>query len=330
MMITKVNEKAMAMAGRAGTFLNMDFLRKYLCLFVLTGITIIFSIITDRFFSWFNFSIIMEQGAVLMIAAMGETLIVLLGCIDLSGGSLIGLGGVLSARYSEMGVVPAFFVAAMAGMGCGAVSGVIFVKGKIPSFVATLGMMTVARGLVFLYTNGQPIPTEGEAMMQLGIGRTFGFPNITILALVIFLVIYILCYYTVFGRWIRGIGGAEGVVTVSAVPIDKVKFLAFIIFGLLAAIAGFAQASRAGSADPLTGVGQELDIIAAVVIGGTTLTGGIGNPAGTVVGAYIMATLENGLNLLGIHAYLQMLIKGVVLALAVLISIDRKRIGIMK
>jgi ribose/xylose/arabinose/galactoside ABC-type transport system permease subunit len=167
-------------------------------------------------------------------------------------------------------------------------------------------------------------------MMALGIGRTLGFPNIMILAIVIFVFAYILCEFTVFGRQIRGIGGAEATVRLSAVPIDRVKFLVFVISGLLASIAGATQASRVGAGVPTTGFAQELDVIAAVVIGGTALTGGVGNPAGTVVGAYIMTVLANGLNLLGIGSYPQMVIKGIVLALAVLVSVDRKRIGIIK
>jgi len=326
--ISKVNEKALV--GRVKAYLNIEFLRKYFCLFTLAGMFIFFSIVSERFFSWYNFSLVLEQGAVLMIAAMGETLIILAGSIDLSVGSLIGLGAVLSAGYSESWGILAFFIAAIAGMGCGAVNGVIYAKGKIPSFVTTLGMLTVTRGFVYLYTYGQPIPTQSEIMMNLGIGRTFGFPNIMILGLALFFITYALCDFTVFGRWIRGIGGAEGVIRLSAVPVHKVKFLMFVVAGLFAAIAGATQASRVGCGVPTTGFAQELDVIAAVVIGGTALTGGVGGPAGTVVGAYIMTMLGNGLNLLGIGAYPQMVIKGTVLAIAVLVSVDRKRIGIMK
>lgn len=309
---------------------SQEWFRKYLCVFILLGMVLLFSILARRFFTWFNISTILEQGAVLTIAAMGETLIILAGSIDLSVGSLIGLGAVLSAGFSSSLGILSFAVAALAGIGCGAFTGLIYAKGKIPSFMATLGMLTVARGLVYVYTKGQPIPANSNAMMVVGIGRTFGIPNIVLFALAVFLLVTYLTDYTAFGRWVRGIGGAERVVGLSAVPIGWVKFFLFVLSGFLAATAGAVQASRVGSGVPTTGSGQELDVIAAVVLGGTALTGGIGHPAGTVVGAYIMTTLANGLNLLGIDAYTQMVIKGIVLAVAVLLSVDRKRIGTMK
>jgi ribose/xylose/arabinose/galactoside ABC-type transport system permease subunit len=309
---------------------TQEWFRKYLCVFILLGMFLLFSILARRFFTWFNISTILEQGAVLTIAAMGETLIILAGSIDLSVGSLIGLGAVLSAGFSGNLGILSFGVAALAGIGCGAFTGLIYAKGKIPSFMATLGMLTVARGLVYVYTKGQPIPANSHAMMVVGIGRTVGIPNIVLFALAVFLLVSYLTDYTAFGRWVRGIGGAERVVGLSAVPIGWVKFFLFVLSGFLAATAGAVQASRVGSGVPTTGYGQELDVIAAVVLGGTALTGGIGHPAGTVVGAYIMTTLANGLNMLGIGAYAQMVIKGIVLAVAVLLSVDRKRIGTMK
>jgi ribose/xylose/arabinose/galactoside ABC-type transport system permease subunit len=305
-------------------------LRKYFCVIVLVAIMLFFSIVTDHFFTWSNISIMLAQGAVLTIVAMGETLIILAGSIDLSVGSLIGLGAVLAAGFSPSMGIWSFLVAAAAGMACGACTGLIYAKGKIPSFIASLGMLTVARGIVYLYTKGHPILAKSDAITTLGIGRTLGLPNIVLFALVVVLVITYLTNFTTFGRWVRGIGGAERVVGLSAVPIDRIKFLLFVLSGLLAALAGAVQAARVGSGVPTTGSGQELDVIAAVVIGGTALTGGIGHPLGSVLGAYIMTVLATGLDLLGISAYPQMVIKGIVLAAAVLVSVDRKRIGIMK
>jgi ribose transport system permease protein len=307
-----------------------ELFRKYLCVLVLAAIMLFFSIIAEHFFTWSNISIILQQGAVLTIAAMGQTLVILAGSIDLSAGSLIGLGAVLSAGFSTTLGIGSFAVAALAGIGCGAFTGLIYTKGKIPSFMASLGMLTVARGIVYLYTKGQPIPAESEAMMVLGIGSTLGVPNIVIFAAVLFLAASYVTDYTAFGSWVRGIGCAERVVGLSAVPINMVKFFLFVVSGFLAATAGAVQASRVGSGVPTTGYGLELDVIAAVVMGGTALTGGIGHPAGTVVGAYTMTALANGLNLMGVSAYPQMVIKGIVLAVAVLLSVDRKRIGIMK
>lgn len=317
-------------AKRVKAAARLELLRRYLCVVILVGMLLFFSVVTNHFGSWFNITTILEQGAVLTIAAMGQTLVILAGSIDLSVGSLIGLGAVLAAGFSGSIGILSFGVAALAGVACGAFTGFIYSKGKIPSFMASLGMLTVARGLIYLYTKGQPVLSKSEAMTVLGIGQTLGIPNIVLFAVVVFLIVAYLTNYTAFGRWVRGIGCAERVIRLSAVPIEWVKFLLFVLSGFLAAVAGAAQASRVGSGVPTTGNGQELDVIAAVVIGGTALTGGIGHPAGTVVGAYIMTVLANGLNLMGIGSYSQMMIKGVVLAVAVLLSVDRKRIGTMK
>ncbi|MPM72473.1 Ribose import permease protein RbsC [bioreactor metagenome] len=191
-------------------------------------------------------------------------------------------------------------------------------------------MLTVARGIVFLYTQGNPILADSEFMTELGIGRFLGIPKIVIFAFAVAIIMIFITNNTILGRWIRGIGCAERMIRLSAVPIEKVKFFVFVLSGGLAALAGAVQAARIGSGVPTTGSGQELDVIAAVVIGGASMTGGVGHCLGTVVGVYIMTILGTGLDLMGVDAYQQMVIKGVVLAIAVLLSVDRKRIIVMK
>lgn len=305
-------------------------LRQYFGLFVLVGITLFFSIFTKYFFTLSNFTIMLTQGSTLLIASMGMTLVILAGSIDLSMGSLIGLGAVLSAGFSEKLGAFSFVIAVGAGVILGSISGLLHSKGKIPSFIATLGMLTVARGIVFLYTQGNPIVAESDFMTELGIGRFLGIPNIVLFAFIVAIIMICITNNTVFGRWVRGIGCSERMIGLSAVPIEKVKFLIFVISGGLAALAGSVQAARIGSGVPTTGTGQELDVIAAVVIGGASMTGGVGHCLGTVVGVYIMTILGTGLDLMGVGAYEQMVVKGVVLALAVLLSVDRKRIVVMK
>jgi ribose/xylose/arabinose/galactoside ABC-type transport system permease subunit len=304
--------------------------RQYLSFFVLLAIIIFFSIFAKYFFSLSNFSNMLAQGSILLIAAMGETLVILAGSIDLSVGSLIGLGAVLSAGFSSSLGAFSFVIAVFAGIILGSVSGLLHSKGRIPSFIATLGMLTVARGIVFLYTQGNPILADSEFMTELGIGSFLGIPNIVIFAFSVGIIMVYVTNNTVFGRWIRGIGCAERMIRLSAVPVDKVKFFIFVLSGGLAALAGAVQAARIGSGVPTTGSGQELDVIAAVVIGGASMTGGVGHCLGTIVGVYIMTILGTGLDLMGVNAYQQMVIKGIVLALAVLLSVDRKRIVIMK
>lgn len=310
--------------------INIKSLKQYFSLFVLIGIIIFFSIFAKHFFSLSNFSIMLAQGSILLIAAMGETLVILAGSIDLSVGSLIGLGAVLSAGFSSSLGAFSFVISIFAGMILGSISGLLHSKGRIPSFIATLGMLTVARGIVFLYTQGNPILADSDFMTELGIGRFLGIPKIVIFAFTVGIIMVYVTNNTVFGRWIRGIGCAERMIRLSAVPIEKVKFFIFVLSGGLAALAGAVQAARIGSGVPTTGSGQELDVIAAVVIGGASMTGGVGHCLGTIVGVYIMTILGTGLDLMGVDAYQQMVIKGIVLALAVLLSVDRKRISVMK
>jgi len=304
--------------------------RQLFGLFVLIGMTMFFSIFSRHFFTLSNFKIMIAQGSILLIASMGMTLVILAGSIDLSVGSLIGLGAVLSAGFSESLGAFSFLVAIGSGIILGSVSGLLHSKGKIPSFIATLGMLTVARGIVLLYTKGNPIVAESKFMTELGIGSFLGIPNIILFSFAVAGIMIFITNNTVFGRWVRGIGCSERMIGLSAVPIEKVKFLMFVISGGLAALAGAVQAARIGSGVPTTGTGQELDVIAAVVIGGASMTGGVGHCLGTVVGVYIMTVLGTGLDLMRVGAYEQMVVKGIVLTLAVLLSVDRKRIGVMK
>jgi len=326
--ISKANEKVLV--GRVRVYLNMEFLRKYFSLFALIGVFVCFSIASDRFCSLNNFLLILVQGSVLMIAAMGETFVILAGCIDLSVGSNIGIGSAVTAVLGPRLGLPVFLVAGIAGMGCGTLTGLMFAKGKIPSFIATLAMLTLLRGIVYIITEGISVPITNPTLRIIGIGNTLGMPNAIIAAIIIIVVAYYLGHFNKFGIWVAAIGGAERVAKLSGVPIDKMKIMVFALSGFFAGIAGSVLASRMGAGSPYAGLGQELDVIAAVVIGGTALTGGLGGIRGTVIGALIIAMLSNGLNVVGIHPYIQMVIRGTVLWVAVLVSIERGKIGIIK
>ncbi|MFV0435426.1 MAG: ABC transporter permease [Leucobacter sp.] len=273
-----------------------------------------------------NLLVILQQSVVLAIVAYGMTFVIASGSIDLSVGSVVSLSGVLTAivgiQHGMVGLLVGAGVGALAGL----INGLVFAYAKIPSFIITLGMLQVASGLSILISGGssQPMPDEG-LLPSLGV-----LPGILIVAVVITLIAGFLFQYTVFGRRVRAIGGNERVATLAGVPVRSTKVWIFTLSGLMAGIGGAILAARLGAGSPVAGMTFELDVIAAVVIGGTPLTGGLGRITGTIIGALIMSMLANGLVLIGVGSAEQTIVKGIVLALAVLISLDRSKIGIIK
>ena len=316
--------------GRVATYLDMEFLRKHFSLFALIGVFLGFSIASNRFLSIDNFVLILVQGSVLMIAAMGETFVILAGCIDLSVGSIIGIGSSVTAVLGPSLGLLVFPVAGIAGLGCGAINGLMFAKGKIPSFVSTLASLTLLRGIVYIITDGISVPITDPILRIIGIGSAVGIPNAIIVAILIIVVAYYLGHLNKFGAQVAAIGGAEKVAKFSGISIDRMKIAIFVLSGFFAGIAGSVLASRMGAGSPYAGFGQELEVIAAVVMGGTALTGGLGGIKGTIIGSLIIAMLSNGLNVAGVHPYIQMVIKGTVLWVAVLVSMERGKVAIIK
>jgi len=273
-----------------------------------------------------NLLVIVQQSVVLAIVACGVTFVIVAGSIDLSTGSIVGLSGVITALVGyEFGIL-GLVVGAAVGAFAGLINGLVFAYARIPSFIVTLGMLQTARGLTILLSGGgsKPMPSDG-LLPSLGV-----MPGIIITGTVITLGAGYLFQFTVFGRRVRAIGGNERVATLAGVPTRRVKIWVFILSGFLAGVGGAVLAARLGTGSPISGMGFELDVIAAVVIGGTPLTGGLGRISGTVVGALIISMLSNGLVLIGVGDAEQTMIKGVVLALAVFISLDRSKIGIIK
>ncbi len=274
--------------------------------------------------------IVLQQSVVLMCAALGMTFVVVGGSIDLSVGSILALSALATAMSSSVLGVFAFIPGIAIGGLCGLLNGLIFAKGKVPSFIATMGMMTTYRGIVLLFTKGAPVSIESEPFIDIFAGRSFGIPHSSFFAILSIVVAYILFNKTVFGREVLAIGGGEKVARLSGLKIDKIKIKMFIILGLLTGVAGMLQAGRVMAATAQLGEGFELDVIASVVLGGTPLTGGYGTIQGTILGAFIITILSNGMNMIGVDPYMQQIIKGLVMVLAVFITIDRKKIGLIK
>jgi ribose/xylose/arabinose/galactoside ABC-type transport system permease subunit len=308
----------------------MERLRTYFPFFVLVIVCIGFAIFSDQFVSARNFETVLRQTAVLSIAAMGGTFVILMGSIDLSVGSVVGLSAVVVAYMMQYFGIIAIPSGLIVGGILGALVGFVYARLKVPSFIVTLGLLVAGHGMMLHITEGRPIMVRDEFMRWIGSGDILGVPTIVLIAVVAFAIAYVIQNHTALGRSIVAIGGGEVVSQRSGIPVDRVKVMTFALAGLYSGLAGIVLASRMGAGSPTAGTGLELDVIAAVVIGGTPLTGGMGGVAGTIVGALIIAVLSNGLNLAGVSSYTQLIIKGAVLVAAVIISIDRKKIGIIK
>ncbi len=278
-----------------------------------------------RFLSFDNASFLLQQSAIIAIPAFGVTLVIIAGSIDLSIGSVVALTGVVAAVVADgYGPIPGMLAALLVGTSAGLFNGVVFSIFKVPSFMATLGMLSIARGLTIIVSASQPINVDSTFQV---VGRM---PGILILFVVCFIGATILLNFSTFGRQAVAIGGQERVARLSGVPITRLKVLLFVFAGFMSAIGGVALTARVGAATPTAAVGLELAAITAVVLGGTPLTGGIGSMTNTVVGAFIISILLNGMVILGVPSEIQLVVQGLVLVGAVYLSLERTKIGIIK
>ena len=269
---------------------------------------------------------VLRQTSINAVIAMGMTFVILTAGIDLSVGAILALCGAFAASLiaSGTGLLIAMLIVLLAGLALGAVSGLIITYGAVQPFIATLVSMTVLRGAVLVFSNGTPIDASSgaasNAFGNLGAGYVFGIPIPVIAAAIVFAACWVALTQTRFGRYVYAIGGNENVARLSGVNVTLVKIVVYAVSGLLSALAGIILTARLQSAQPTAGVGYELDAIAAVVVGGTSLAGGIGSMTGTLIGALIIGILNNALNLMDVSAYYQMIAKGAVILLAVLVD----------
>ncbi|MGD8117838.1 ribose ABC transporter permease [Vibrio sp. TRT 29B02] len=299
-------------------------------LIALLFLIVVVSFLNPNFFTVDNILNILRQTSVNAIIAVGMTLVILTAGIDLSVGSVLALCGAFAASLiaMEVPVLIAVPTALLAGAALGAISGVIIAKGKVQAFIATLVTMTLLRGVTMVYTDGRPISTgftdTADAFAWFGAGYALGIPVPVWLMVIVFAAAWYLLNHTRFGRYVYALGGNESATRLSGINVDRVKIGVYAICGLLAALAGIIVTSRLSSAQPTAGMGYELDAIAAVVLGGTSLMGGKGRIMGTLIGALIIGFLNNALNLLDVSSYYQMIAKAVVILLAVLVDNKNK------
>ncbi|HZH61871.1 MAG TPA: ABC transporter permease [Metabacillus sp.] len=306
--------------------LKGDTLKTYGLLLALLIVCTIFSILSPVFLQPLNLMNILNQVAINAILAIGVTYVILIGGIDLGLGSYVAITGCLAAMFAHPGTYPLFIpiiLAILAGAMIGTVNGFFVTKAKLAPFIVTLGMMTIARGGALVISGGRPISNLSPEFNLIGGGALFGIPIPVIILAVVFIVSYFILKKTTYGRYIYAIGGNEEAARASGINVKRIKLSVYIISGALAGLAGLIQASRITTGQPNVGVGYELDAIAAVVIGGTSLMGGVGTVMGTVIGALIIGVINNGLDLLNVSSYYQQIIKGLIIIGALLI--DRRK-----
>ncbi|EKF9279760.1 ribose ABC transporter permease [Vibrio cholerae] len=310
--------------------LSKEWLIEQKSLIALLFLVVVVSFLNPNFFTVDNLLNILRQTSVNAIIAVGMTLVILTAGIDLSVGSVLALCGAFAATLvaMEVPVLVAVPTALLAGAALGAISGIIIAKGKVQAFIATLVTMTLLRGVTMVYTDGRPISTgftdTADTFAWFGTGYALGIPVPVWLMVVVFVGAWYLLNHTRFGRYVYAVGGNESATRLSGINVDRVKIGVYAICGLLAALAGIIVTSRLSSAQPTAGMGYELDAIAAVVLGGTSLMGGKGRIMGTLIGALIIGFLNNALNLLDVSSYYQMIAKAVVILLAVLVDNKNK------
>jgi len=305
--------------------LDRNLLHRFGLLLVILFVGLALSLLTDTFLSVANFTNVARQISINGILAVGVTFVLLTGGVDLSLGSVVALSGVACATFAHPGDHSVFVpiaVGLLTGAACGLVNGTLVTLGGVAPFIVTLGMMTIARGLALIFSGGRPVADMSNELTALA-GDLFGIP------------IPMLCFAGVaaaawfflsnfrLGRHIYAVGGNENAARAAGVPVEQVKLFAYGLCGLLAGLAGVVLAARITTGQPNAGQAYELDAIAAVVIGGTSLAGGVGTITGTLLGVLLIGVINNGLDLQGVSSYYQAVIKGVIIVGAV--WLDRRQ-----
>jgi len=309
------------------------YIKRFHSLIALLLMILAFGLSSDGFLTWSNCRTVLMQISVNACLSVGMTLVILTGGIDLSVGSVLAFSGAIMAGLLKSGleleplnlyvgftVIGAAGGGVLLGAGLGLFNGVMITRFRVPPFVATLAMLTIARGATKLYTGGEAITGLGDSFVKIGSGTFLGLPNQAWIAALIVGAAYVLLKKTSVGRYVYAVGGNEEAARLSGVNVRRVKVMVYTLAGALSAVGALIVTSKLNSATPVAGEGYELDSIAAVVIGGTSLSGGRGSVLGTVLGALIIGVLNSGLVIMGVDPFWQKVIKGSVILLAVVID----------
>jgi ribose transport system permease protein len=300
---------------------------------VVLALVIFFSFASDAFLTMRNLTAVSGQASTLLLACLGASFVILMGSIDLSVGAMVLLVGAVTGKILNLHDIGigALFVGIGAGMLLGWLNGLIFTIGRIPSFVVTLGTLSVFTGAAWELLEGRALRYDSLVFEELAIGQLIpSVPNIALIAVGAWLAMVFLCFSTRFGRYMYIIGGGEAVAATAGIPVRRYKIYAFVLSGAMAGLAGALAIARLGTAGPTMGQDLLLNTLAAIVVGGTSLSGGIGGVHRTMIGVLIIVLLDNGLNLMGVNQYTQMMVKGAVVIAAVLVSQDRGKSMVVK
>lgn len=314
------------------TFINKCSLTffKFGIIIAFAAVFIVLSFASPFFLTLSNMVTVLRQISFNGIVALGMTFIIITGGIDLSVGSLLCLAGLVSAHYSvagsetEMPVLIAILAGVLVSTAFGLMNGLLVAKGKLPPFIVTMATMTIVRGIALVYSDGRPITGFNESYKAIGQGNVLNVPIPVAIFIVMLLVSGVLLKYTRFGRHVYALGGNENAAIASGINTAKIQTMVYVIGGVMCGIAGVALTSRLNAASPQAAEGYELDAIASVVIGGTSLSGGRGGVTGTIIGVLLIGIIGNGLDILNVSSYYQKIIKGCIILLAVFL--DRKNI----
>ena len=294
----------------------------YRSVLILLVICVFATILSPSFLSVTNLFNVFKQITVAGIVGCGMTFVILTGGIDLSVGSILGLSGVLASGVlaSTGNTAAAVAVSLIVGVACGAVNGFFVSVCGIPPFISTLGMMTLLRGVILVYTKGSPIPIKVDSYKFFGKGSIAGIPVPVIILIVVFLLAHYILTQTTYGRSVYAVGGNREAARLSGIRVKTSEFLVYTLNGLMCGMAGLILTARLGSAQSTSGTGIEMDAIAAVILGGTSLSGGVGFVLPTVVGAMIMGIIDNILTLMNVNPHATNIVKGAVILIAVLVD----------
>jgi len=298
-------------------------LTEYNTVLIFLIMLLVSALVSDAFFTASNLSNLVRQVAPIGIISMGMLLVILTGGIDLSVGSVVAMIGVLTGLFTYHMPLPLALLAALAcGVLAGSISGYLVAFHRLAPFIVTLAMMSILRGLGFMFSKGAPVIIDESAavLTAFGSGKFLGIPNPALIMFLVFILTFIVLKYNAFGRIVIAIGSNEESVRLSGIKVSLYKYSVYAIAGALAALAGIVSTARTSVGSPVTGIAMELDVIAAVVIGGASLMGGKGSAVNTLLGVFILGMIGNIMNLMTIPAYSQQVIKGLIIILAVFLQ----------
>ncbi|MDR3494509.1 MAG: ABC transporter permease [Ancalomicrobiaceae bacterium] len=321
---------------RQNTAIWRVILKKYGIITAFIVLCAVLSVMSPYFLTTQNILNVLRQSSINGILAIGVSFVILTGGIDLSVGSVVALAGIIGASFATTSPVAgiagapypavlAILVGLVVGLCVGTVSGTVVARFKVPSFVVTLGMLSSVRGLTMLYTDGKPVPSLTPSFRWMGTSTVLGIPVPIFILLFVFAISWWVLTKTRYGRYIYAVGGNPRAASTSGINVRSIRRSVYMISGVTAGLAGLLLSARTGSGLTQAGISYELDAIAAVVIGGTSLSGGVGSVTGTLVGTLIIAVMNNGLDLLGVDSNYQQFIKGLMIVFAVLIDTSRQK-----